>query len=113
MTDVIYKLARDARISNGSQVHQNNAVACSDRASSSLQCQNAIADPTRSAYAMQIQATPRNADTSRDVLSKHFAQAKDPGNKETIKKSYRSSNDFLRVEIRLRKVIMTLRLMRL
>ena len=35
MTDFIYKLVRDARISSGSRVHQNNAVACSGKASSS------------------------------------------------------------------------------
>ena len=45
----MYKPVRAASVSNGSPVHQNNAVARSIRASSSLQCQNAIAAPSRSA----------------------------------------------------------------
>lgn len=45
----IYKLVRDARISNSSRIQQNNAVARSVKAGSSLQCQNAIVVPGRSA----------------------------------------------------------------
>lgn len=54
----MYKLVRAASISNGSPVHQNNAVARSIRASSSLQCQNAIGAPSRSATLCKYKRPP-------------------------------------------------------
>ena len=46
---------------------------------------------------MQLQATSGNAKTCRDVLSKHFAQAKDPGKKQTAQAmiSYEYEYEFL------------------
>ena len=62
---------------------------------------------------MQLQATSRNAKTCRDVLSKHFAQAKDPGKKSTAQAMNSYEYEFLGVEIRLKKMIMIVRVMRL
>lgn len=36
---------------------------------------------------MQVQVTPENERPCRDILSKHFAQAKDPDSEETLDKS--------------------------
>ena len=54
----MYKPVRAASVSNGSPVHQNNAVARSIRASNSLQCQNAIAAPSRSATLCKYKRPP-------------------------------------------------------